>query len=249
MMAPCEPLRGSPKPVVTKPLAAAHRLPVTAPLRAKPPLPKPFPASSPRPQPLRLPGPPSAGGAREVVRGLSITSEPPGAAITIDQADRGFTPITGVSLRPGRHRFTAQSASYRTVEEDRFITQETRVISLKLERMPEPPALAQLTAPSELTVVAAPRPPLSTPRKVLATWLGVSFGIALGTGVALAIIDNSDKYHLSDPDNMCSMPPCRFQLYPQYSIAFGVAGATLVGMVLSLTLPNHHKSALPGRKL
>lgn len=249
MMEPCAPVSASPKPVVTKPLATPPRPPVTAPLRAKPLLPKPLPASSPRSQPVRPQSSQSIGGARELVRNLSITSEPPGAAVTIDDVDRGLTPITGVTLRPGRHRFTAQSSGYRTVSEDRLITQQTRGINLKLERVPEPSALTQLTASSELTTVMAPRPPLSTPRKVLATWLGVSFGIALGTGIALAVIDNVDKYHLSDPDNMCAMPPCYFRLYPQYSIAFGVAGVTLVGMVLSLTLPNHNKPTQSGRNL
>jgi len=249
MMEPCAPVNASPKPVVPKPLPAAPRFPVTAPVHVKPPLPKQFPVAPTRQQSQRLPNAHSAGGARELVRSVSITSEPPGAAVTIDEADRGFTPITGVMLRPGRHRFTAQSPGYRTIEEDHFITYETRGISLKLERMPEPPAITQLNASSELTAVVAPRPPLSTQRKVLATWLGVSFGIALGTGIALAIIDNTDKYHLSDPDNMCPMPPCYFRLYPQYGIAFGVAGVTLVGMVLSLTLPNHNKHAQSGRKL
>ncbi len=47
---------------------------------------------------------------------INLTSEPTGAAVTIDGKDRGTTPVTHSKLKPGEHDITISADGYRSFE-------------------------------------------------------------------------------------------------------------------------------------
>jgi hypothetical protein len=53
---------------------------------------------------------------------ISLTSEPAGAAVTIDGKERGITPVTYSKLKPGEHDVTVSAEGYRSFEKRLEIT-------------------------------------------------------------------------------------------------------------------------------
>ena len=63
-----------------------------------------------------------AGAQEKVQTRVSVTSQPAGATVVVDGADRGVTPIVLYDLAPGRHHLKFRLAGY--VERDRFFSMD-----------------------------------------------------------------------------------------------------------------------------
>ncbi len=86
---------------------------------------------------------------------LSVTTEPPGARVTIDGAARGVSPVTVGELSVGRHKISVAGPG--GVSIDRTVTTEAGVTTSVVFSLPKTPPLTAgwltITAPFEVRVV------------------------------------------------------------------------------------------------
>lgn len=202
------------------------------------------PVSNPKSAPVTIPITPKA----SLLRGVRFVADPPGATIVIDGQPNG----PGLALKPGMHRVTARLAGYRPLVRQFYLSRDLETVRLSLERDPTP---APVPTPPPIPTTAEPREttypvlqpsggmqPLPRSRRILAGWLGTSAGIALGTGIALTILWTVPSLHIRSPDNSCGQMACQYDLRPHIGVSYAITGVTLVGMILSLTLPDRAKA-------
>ncbi len=86
---------------------------------------------------------------------LSVTTEPPGARVTIDGEARGVSPVTVGELSVGRHKISVAAPGGASV--DRIVTTEAGVTTSVVFSLPKTPPLTAgwltITAPFEVRVV------------------------------------------------------------------------------------------------
>ena len=153
-------------------------------------------------------------------------------------------PVRGGPARPSAS--TSRPPSKKTVAPVVQIKPEAPPAAVNIDlispiRSPAPdPGRLQSTAQPEVTPA---RSTLTLQRKVLAGWLGTSSAISLGTAIALTI-----KGTLTSND-ICSGYYCNYDLTPHYALSYAVAGITMIGMILAVTIPTKSGQRKPERSL
>ena len=126
-----EPTPAAPAPAAAAPEpqaepAAAAAAPAAEPAPAVAPPPAPSPAEAPAPPPVAAQAPPAAAVVPTIPVDVNAT---PWATIEIDGKSLGETPLAGVPLVPGTHRFRATFPGGRVVERDvRIDARRRRVV-------------------------------------------------------------------------------------------------------------------------
>jgi len=124
---------------------------------------------------------------------LQVTTDPPGALLSVDRKDlapRGETPIE-LALPPGEHRAFIELQGYAPFEQTQSIVEgETAVLELQLSPLPVEPAVPVPVPATEQATAQSPRPRLRNAAIGTAASTLATAAVALGVSIRARTLRN-----------------------------------------------------------